>query len=362
MKLLLLKVNQFLLFAVLLTAALYYGRMILIPLAFAAMLAMLLTPICRYLDQKGFHRALSCTVSTLILLLVLAGIIGIVIAQISTFSENLNMINQKFGSWMSSLQRYAESQLDIPPEKQESMLKEQLKKLGESAPLSLGKIAGNITGIVGGLIITLVFTFLMLYHKERYERSFLKIFKGRDEEKTKSALDKITHVSRQYLTGRALSMLFLFILYSTALLVIGVKSALLLSAIAAMLTIIPYVGPIVGGLFPVLMALVTESSVQPAIWVAAAFILIQAIDNYYIEPYMVGGEVNLSALSVIVAIIAGGLVWGIAGMILFIPLLSIVKIIFDQAERLKPYSLLISDPGKKPSSKLKDWFGKIFRR
>src|SRR5688500_3905749 len=135
----------------------------------------------------------------------------------------------------------------------------------------------------------------------------------------------------------------LFILYFIALLIIGVKNALLLSLVAALVNIIPYVGPILAGVFPFLAALATKASFEPAIWVIISFSVIQGIDNYFVTPFVMGGEVNLNALTTILSIICGGFLWGIAGMILFIPLLSIAKIVFDHVEPLKPYGYLIGD-------------------
>src|SRR5690606_4429968 len=105
----------------------------------------------------------------------------------------------------------------------------------------------------------------------------------------------------------------------------------------------PYVGSTLGGMFPFVMALATEDSMQPALMVALSIILIQTIDNYFIEPNVVGGEVNLSALASILSIIIGGIIWGVAGMILFIPIVGIFKIICDHVESLKPIAYLIGD-------------------
>jgi predicted PurR-regulated permease PerM len=130
------------------------------------------------------------------------------------------------------------------------------------------------------------------------------------------------------------------------LLIIGIKYAILLGCIAALLTIIPYVGTLIGGLFPFMMAIVNEDSWTPALWVGGLMIFIQALDNYFIEPYVIGGEVNLSALATILAIVAGGFIWGVAGMFLFIPMLAITKIILDNVEKLRPLGFIISDPDK----------------
>jgi predicted PurR-regulated permease PerM len=152
-----------------------------------------------------------------------------------------------------------------------------------------------------------------------------------------------------------MSVIILATLYSIALLLIGLENAILLAGIAALLTIIPYVGSTIGGMFPFVMALITEETATPALMVAGAIILIQTIDNYFIEPNVVGGEVNLSALTSILSIIVGGVIWGVAGMILFIPMVGILKIIFDHVESLKPLGYVIGDGNEREPSRIKTW-------
>jgi predicted PurR-regulated permease PerM len=147
------------------------------------------------------------------------------------------------------------------------------------------------------------------------------------------------------------------------LLILGIKNAFLLSAIAAIVTFIPYVGPIVGGMLPVFVALVTEDSLGPALGVIIVISLAQLFDNYFIEPYVVGGNVNISPFFTILILIVGGIIWGIAGVILFLPLLGMIRIFFDHVEGLYPYSYLIGDQGEAAGSvriwqKLKKNFGK----
>ena len=358
MNFLLTRFNQLLLLLVLLTLVLYYGQPFLIPLFFGMLLAMLMAPVCRFLDQHGFNRALSCTCCIIILVIAIGGLIAIVIAQINEFSSDMELIRKKASELWQGLQLYIEGKLHINPAEQDAIIKEQSRQMRGSSLIDPLSILGNLAGVIGGISITLVFTFLMLFHKEKYEQFFLKLFRDQDQQELRTVLEQVTRVSQQYLTGRALSMIFLFVLYTIALLIIGIKNALLLSAIAAILTIIPYLGPVLGGLFPFMTAIVTEDSLQPAVWVAVSIFLIQAIDNYFVEPVVIGGEVQLSALATIASILAGGLIWGISGMILFIPMVSIAKIIFDHVRSLKPYGFLIGDQGKSPSDSIRKWFKK----
>lgn len=362
MKFQLLKVNQFLLFWVLLTVILYYGKVILIPVTFAIMLAMLMAPVCRWLDDRGFHRILSTLVCILILLLIFLFILWIIGRQVMSFNEQIPLFEAKISSFIESFNQYIEQQFNIPINQDQDILDDRTKIYGDKFYNYIRNFLGSMTTLLASIAITLAVTFLLLFHKERYENFFLMLGKNGNNQERRKLLDDTTKVAQQYLTGRAISIIVLFILYTIALFIIGIENALLLSAIAAIVNIIPYIGPLLAGVFPVLVALVNYDSFTPAIWVIITFSIIQGIDNYFVTPYALGGEVNLSALSTILIIICGGFVWGIAGMILFIPLLSIVKIIFDHVPELKPYGYLIGDPSpKKPTSALKDWFRKIFK-
>ena len=363
MKVRLLKINQFLFFWVLLTIVLYYGKVILVPIAFAIMLAMLMAPVCRWLDNKGFSRVFSTIICLLILILVFSLVIWIIAAQLMTFSQQVPLFEEKIESFLHSINIYIEENFNIPASNQQDYLEKKTENLGSTVISYIRNFLGSITSLIAGLTITLVVTFLLLYNKERYERFFLMLGNPNNKEERKLMLNDITKVSQQYLTGRAISMLVLFILYTIALLFIGLENALLLSAIAAIINIIPYLGPLLAGVFPVLVALVSFESFSPMIWVIISFSVIQGIDNYFVTPSVLGGEVSLSALSTILIIICGGFIWGIAGMILFIPMLSIAKIIFDHVPSLMPYGYLIGDPdNKRPSSAFKEWLNKKLKR
>ena len=192
-------------------------------------------------------------------------------------------------------------------------------------------------------MLVLVFTFLFLLHREKYENFFVLMYKDEKREDAKLIIAKISKIAQQYLAGRAISIIILTIFYTIGLLILGIKNAFLLSAIAAIVTFIPYVGPVVGGLLPIFMALVSNDSFGPALGVVVVISLAQLFDNYFIEPYVVGGNVNVSPFFTIFILIVGGLVWGIAGVILFLPLLGMLKIVFDNVEGLYPYAYLIGD-------------------
>lgn len=356
------KINHFLLFWILLVIILIYGRPILVPLTFSIMLSMLMYPVIDFLDRLGCKRVFSTLLCVIILLGIIVLIVLILIGQISSFKEELPLIEQKINALIASLYQYLEKQYQLPIQLQEDFFQKQVKSFSQSSATYFTQLLSGVTQLFANIAIILVITFLLLFDKERYHAFFLRLMKRNNENENLGILNKITNVAQHYLKGRLFSMFILFLLYYLALVIIGVKNALLLSAVAALVNIIPYAGPLLAGVFPVLIALVTKDSYEPVIWVIVLFTMIQGIDNYFVTPFVMGGEVNLSALATILIIICGGFLWGIAGMILFVPMLSIAKIVFDHVDSLKPYGYLIGDPAnERPSLKLKRWWKKFGR-
>lgn len=362
MKEIILRFNLYLLAIILLTIFLYFGRVVLVPVVFAIFFAMLMSPVCRWLDKKGLHRALSCVICILILLSALLLILAVAGAEIAVFAKDLPAIEKKATELIGQAQVFVEDKLNVSYADQSAFITKQVQNFGKSTGTYIGNFLGGMVSTIASLLLTLVFTFLFIFNKELYESFFMKLYRDEDPAKVKKVVQKICEVSQHYLTGRVLSILILTVLYAVGLLIVGIKSAILLAGIAALLTVVPYVGSTLGGVFPFMMALATEDSVQPAFWVVAVIVFIQAMDNYFIEPNVVGAEVNLSALASIFIILCGGILWGIAGMILFIPMLAIIKIVCDNVESLKPFGYVLADPSRNKPSKLKAWVRGLIKR
>lgn len=355
------RVNQYLFFFILLIVVMFFGKAFLVPIVFASLVAMLMAPVCRRFENWGWNRAFA-TIGCIVMVLAVLGIVAFIIStQISTFAENLSQIQTKGEELLRQAQAWIEEQIGMSPQEQEEVVKKETEKSTQAGPSLAARILTAIISTLTGAVVTLVITFLMIFNKEQFETFFLKLYQDEDTDKVKTVVSQISHVSQKYLTGRAMSVLIIAMMYSAGLLIAGVKNAVLLAGIAALLTVIPYLGTVLGGLFPVLMALLTQD-VQTALMAALVMVAVQTIDNYFIEPNVVGGEVNLNALWSILSIIAGGMIWGVSGMILFLPLFGIIKIICDHVEALKPIGYLMGEPGGKKPSKVREWVMKKFRK
>ncbi|WP_111628024.1 AI-2E family transporter [Larkinella arboricola] len=347
------RADAVLLFGILLVVALYFGQPFLIPLFFAFILSLLLLPVSQKLENWGIGRIGATLLSILLLLLFIAGFCGVIYAQGTRLVQDWPQIQPKLLKLLNTVQAWVQQEIGLSPQQQIQAVKAQLEKQSSSSGKLLNTVLGGIGGMVTSFVLVLLYIFFLMWKREKYPEFILKLFAVEHHPAVQSALSKIAKVSAQYMMGRLFSMIFLAVFYMIGLSIIGLKNALLMSWIAVIPTLIPYVGAFIGSTFPLTMALVSGSSdlVLPT---AAILVVAQAIDNNIIEPLVMGAELNLSPLFTIIAIILGELLWGIPGMILFEPLFAIVKIICDHVPALKPYGFLLENEVKEPQ-----WIRKV---
>jgi predicted PurR-regulated permease PerM len=132
-------------------------------------------------------------------------------------------------------------------------------------------------------------------------------------------------------------------LNSIGFLALGINHAIFLGITAALLNVIPYVGVLIGSIIPVALALITKDSIWIAVGALAVCVVVQFLDNNFITPLVIGAAVSVNPLATTIALILGGMMWGLAGMMLFIPLLGMLKVVFDRVDGLKPLGYLIGE-------------------
>lgn len=351
---------RFLLFLSLLTIALYYGREVIIPFCLAGLLAMLFLPVCRKLESKGVKRGLAALICVLILFFTIAGMLALLSWQISDMSKSFTGIEQKISQTVEEARQYISKTFGVTPEQQKKIVEKQQSQGG-------GKISGMITGTIGSLfgtlvnfVLVMVYIFLLLYFRTHIKKFVLKLVPPEQEAKSMSALYKASGVAQQYLTGLALMIISLWILYAIGFSIVGVKNAIFFAILCGLLEIIPFVGNITGTALTVIASLAQGGDMNMVLGILIVYGLVQFIQTYLLEPLVVGAEVNINPLSTILILVIGETLWGIPGMVLAIPLLGITKIICDHVEALKPYGFLIGEEKKKKEGGWKDKVKKLF--
>ena len=319
---------------------------------------MLMTPVSNRLENRGVSRVISSLISVMIIVVIFSVVILLLAAQIGNIGKELPLILLRYEEIKLDLQRWVNDSLGVSSQQ----LRVHASEVFNNAGSFLTNFIKNTIAFIGSLFVVLVFIFLFLMQRTKYEKFVLMLYKEEKRNKAKDMIDRISQVAQQYLTGRLVADCIMGILFLIGFLIVGLKNSVILALIVAIMTIIPYVGALIGGLVPLFISMI-DGSLNQSIWVVIIILAINTIDHYIIEPYVVGGSVNISPFFTIFVLILGGLIWGIPGIILFLPLSGIIKIVFENVEGLQPYASLIGD--QRDSSKPKNsWAGlkRIFSR
>jgi predicted PurR-regulated permease PerM len=327
----------------LLFIVLSYGRFILMPLALSALLAMLLEPVSRRLQKIKVPRALAIVLSMLLVFLVLGGIFSLLSLQFVQFADRLPEAGDRLQQVSNDLLQFFEGFFGIAPERQVDFIQQGLQKLIQRSGEYASTAIGATTSVFTLLGLLPIFIFFLMYYKKMYHIFLRKIWKDESNESVEFVIRGIQLVTRNYLVGMLMVIVILGILNFIGLWIIGLENALFFATFAAVLAVIPYIGIIIGSLPAILFALLFVDSLFMPLGVVAVFATVQFLEGNFITPNIIGSQVSINPFMALIALLVGSQVWGIVGMILFVPFVGILKCIFDEVEGLKPYGYLLGN-------------------
>ncbi len=321
------------------------ARNILIPLAFGGLFAYLLYPFAWRLERIGLHRSFSILIVILIALAMFASVSFFFAVQISNIQIDLNEIKEKFVEQTGSPEEAIEEKFGVNMRTMDYYLDSFFNSLvsGDDGNASIFSTTANTIFLIG---ILPVFIFFLLFYRTKTAYFIFRVVGRRRKKKAVKILRDITTVTTKYLGGLIGVVLILAVLNSTGLIIIGVPHAIVLGVAAAILNLIPYFGTLLGALIPLFYVLISmDDPFGTALKVVIMFIIVQFLENNIITPNVVGGNVRLNALTVILGLLIGNLVWGLPGMLVVIPFIAVLKIIMKNIEALHPYAYLLSSKG-----------------
>jgi len=336
------KLTRVLLFFFLLCGGLFFARDFLVPVTFGGLLAMLLVPVCNMLEAKGVGKALAATMCVLLFVAVAGGIIALLTWQVGGLAEDASDMMAQMNKVPARVQQYIQRVVGIPVAKQQEMIKEQSAGMSSKAGAQLALIAGSAASIMGTTLLVIIYIFLFIFYREHLSSFVLKMVAVDDREKAKGVIASGSRVAQQYISGLAMMVGILWVMYGIGFTIIGIKHALFFALLCGLLEIMPYVGNLTGTTITAAMAYAQGGS-SMALWVLAVYAVVQFTQTYLLEPLVVGAKVNINPLCTIVIIVVGEMIWGIPGMMLAIPLLGIIKIICDNVPQLQPVGFLIGE-------------------
>jgi predicted PurR-regulated permease PerM len=193
------------------------------------------------------------------------------------------------------------------------------------------------------MLIIPIYVFMLLLYKNLIVNFLYEVFSEKHSQSVAEVLAQTKSAIQSYIVGLLIEMIIVSSLNTLALFIIGVKYAILLGVIGGIINILPYIGGFVAILLPVLIATVTKDGYSAQIAVIISYLAIQFVDSNIIFPRFVSIKVQINALISLLAVFLGNAMWGIAGMFLMLPMVAVIKIIFDRVDGLKPWGKLLGD-------------------
>lgn len=349
---------KLLFFTALIFTALILGENFFKPIVIAMLLSMLFLPLCKRLEKWGLHRGLAAAVCSLIILIVIATLVTVVAWQVSGISQDMANVEQQIRTFINNARNFITEKLNFSREQQEELIKKQSQGSGNVVK----SILGSFSTLITSTILVLIYNLLFLLFRSRFKRGIIMLFEEKHKDDAKLVLKKIQKVSFQYLAGMMVMIVCLWILYSIAFSIIGVKHAIFFAVLSGTLEIIPFVGNITGNTLTAVMALVQGGGISMALWVAGSYMSIQLLQNYLLQPIIIGKAVNINPFFIIATLILGGFIWGIAGMAICIPITAIIKIICDHVEALKPIGEILGNGEEETDDNFADRIKGFFKK
>jgi predicted PurR-regulated permease PerM len=329
------------------------ARGVLLPYILGLILAYLLLPLVNWLDRKmpsrlhtwRVSRPLSIILTYLLLIVLVAGIIAffvpLVSDQIEILIENWPDLVSRVEEWGTrGWGWYTEN---IPKDWRQtieanlrSLIDEAIAAIQDGVVATVRTVFGTISFIIG-LVVIPFWLFYILHDESRVKAGVIQALPQQLRADVRCMANLIDDVLSAYIRGQLLLCFFIGVMATIALLIIGVPAALVLGLIAGILEALPYVGPILGAIPAILVALLSDP--MSALWVAIAFFAIQQVENLILVPRIVGESVKLHPALVMVVLVIGNELAGFWGMLVAVPVTGVIRDVFKYL-----YLRLLDDP------------------
>jgi predicted PurR-regulated permease PerM len=322
----------------------YIGQDVIMPILMSFLFAVLLRPVVLFLKKRlHFPHVLAALFAVIFFVLVISGIIAFMSMQVTEIVSDLNKIERNLTIHLHNLQQYVKEHFHVSTREQNKYINDATDDSMQKGREWLASFLISFTDTVFDMILIPIYTFLILLYRTHFMMFFSKLFRKEHHEKLQDILLQIKVAVRSYIVGLILEMIAVSVLTTVGFMIIGVEYPILLGIITGVLNLIPYIGILFAGVLSIVASLTGSTDLSIVIGVIVVNVIVQLIDNNILVPMIVNSKVEINAFVSIVGIIIGGSLGGIYGMFLAIPVIAVLKVIFDRMENLEPWGYLMGD-------------------
>ena len=360
-------VNALLIMLTAITAVfiLIMAKDILVPLVLGTFLALLLFPAAEQMERKGWPRILTNLVLIILFFAGLSGVIFVVVKLFFNFSEDLPFIKEQINHKILTFQGWLEGVIGMSPKQQQELFANRTGMVFDTAGQLFKNIFTATTGTIFKIGILPVFTFMFLYYRAKFRQFLFKLLPQSTHYRADNIIREISYVTPSYLKGLLIVVSILVVVNSAVFFFIGVRHPLFFGIVAALFNLIPYLGTIIGYLVALVFVLGAQS-LDVAVALVITFIVVQFVENNILTPNITGVNVSINPFVTILMIVVGGMIWGLPGMFIVIPIMSMFKIACENIPNLRPIAFLIGVEGTERHAltfeKIRNGYRRLLRR
>jgi predicted PurR-regulated permease PerM len=326
------------------TYILYIGKSVLIPILMAFLFAVLLLPINNFLHYKlRLPNGLAATITIMLFVFVILGILAFLSYEISDIASDFALIKKNINLFITDIHRFIKSNFNVSIWEQRKYIEDVTQDSVKKGKETIGTTLISVSNTILDITLIPIYTFLILLYRTHFMVFFTKLFRKEYHPKLQEILSQVKKAVQSYISGLIIEMIAVSVFTSLGLYIIGVEYFILLGLITGILNLIPYIGILIAGILTILASLTGTPDLSLIMGVIAVNVIVQIIDNNILVPLIINTKVQINAFVSIIGIIVGGGIAGIAGMFLAIPILAIVKIVFDKIESLEAWGYLMGD-------------------
>ncbi|MBQ0908664.1 AI-2E family transporter [Flavobacterium sp. F-328] len=322
----------------------YIGQGILVPIIMSFLFAILLYPIVQFLKTKlRFPNVLAVMIAVLLFVLFFVGLFVFLSFQISDFTEDFDKIEKNLTIHLANIQDYIRANFNLSSSEQKEYIDTATEDSMEKGKEIIGTTLMSFTDTLLNLTLIPIYTFLILLYRTHFLMFLAKLVSKENHAQLKDILTNIRMAINSYIVGLIIELICVATMTTIGFMLIGVKYAILLGIITGILNLIPYIGILFAGVLSIVASLTGSPDLSVIVGVIVVTVVVQLIDNNILVPMIVSSKVEINAFISIIAIIIGGAIAGVSGMFLALPILAVLKVIFDRIESLEPWGYLMGD-------------------
>jgi putative permease len=324
------------------------AKEILSPLIFSCLFSILLLPMAAFIENKfRLPRSAASMLSVILMLGAIGLVLYVIGAQVSKLAGDWPQFMEQLSLTGNNLQNWIDGRFNIDAARQLNYVHTATTKALASGTTMVGATVLSLSSILLFLVFTFIYTFFFLLYRSLIMKFLVSVFLEENKTLVHDIIEQVQYIIRKYIIGLLIQMAVIAVAVSLVFWLLGIKYAFLLGLITGILNIIPYIGIFVALVLSVLITFATATLLSKVLLVIVTLVVIHLVDSNILLPIVVGSKVKINALITVLGVIIGEMIWGISGMFLSIPVIAVLKIIFDRIESLKPWGIILGDEEKK---------------